>query len=151
MSSQSVAGEKLRARWLAEGKSVRPGVPLETIRRFEELRALELPDDVVAYFTSVDGTDAMDSKAFRFWRFEELKTVPDDCPEYADFPDAGDFFVFADYLVWSLAYAIRLGPKRSTQAGEVIVLGAPPAAVVAPSFQAFVDLYLADDPSLTTP
>jgi hypothetical protein len=58
-------------------------------------------------------------------------------------PDPQAHFVFADYLQWSWAYAIRLG----TSGNPVIFVGAE-GGVVANSFTEFVALYVQDAEAL---
>ncbi len=64
-----------------------------------------------------------------------------------DFPGAEFFFVFADYLHWSWAYAIRLS-KRPAEECSVVLIGKQFPITVASSFEEFVNLYIADSPKL---
>ena len=54
-----------------------------------------------------------------------------------------EYFVFADYLQWSWAYAVRLRSEDSS----VILVGAE-GDVVAASFSEFVRLYIEDAEAL---
>ena len=52
-------------------------------------------------------------------------------------------FVFADYLNWSWAYAIRLVSDVDS-CNRVVIVGKNSPERVAETFEGFVDLYLAD-------
>jgi hypothetical protein len=73
-----------------------------------------------------------------FWpldRWQAAKTVDDDAP---------DLILIADYCLSSWWYAV---PRRA-DAGAPVSIVAPGTRVVAPSFSAFVDAVLKDDPSV---
>jgi len=57
-------------------------------------------------------------------------------------------FVFADYLDWSWAYAIRLLATPS-ESGHIFMIGKQETPIqIAESFSDFVELYLVDSPIL---
>ena len=58
-----------------------------------------------------------------------------------------EYFVFADYLQWSWAYAIRL-VNQPLESNEIIHVGTNIPTVVATSFTEFLTLYLRDDKKL---
>ena len=91
-----------------------------------------------------------DEKGFSFWSLERVRWVPEELAEEApvspSFPDAENFYAFADYLGWSWAYAIRLSELPGP--APVILIGKDSPALVARSFGEFVDLYLADSSAL---
>jgi hypothetical protein len=56
-------------------------------------------------------------------------------------PDAAEYFAFADCMIWSHVLAVRLAQAEATQ---VVWLCGTTYAVVAPTFDAFWELYLSD-------
>ncbi|HEY0875844.1 MAG TPA: SMI1/KNR4 family protein [Vicinamibacterales bacterium] len=148
-----IAVEELMAYWTAQGLPLAPGVPAADIANFESRYALTLPSDLRAYFERVNGhvqrggADS-DREGFAFWTLANVQPLPSVCAAYdvpvpqVDGPDR--YFVFADYLQWSWAYAIRLG----TIDNPVILVGTEDPQPVAASFTEFVRLYLRDDEAL---
>ena len=56
-------------------------------------------------------------------------------------PNASEYFAFADCMIWSHVFAVRVAPAAAT---EVVWLCGTTYAVVAPTFDAFWELYLSD-------
>jgi hypothetical protein len=55
-------------------------------------------------------------------------------------------FVFVDHCIWCFAWAVRLGKDQAEVSGPVFQVTASeyPGHQIAPSFTAFVEMYLAD-------
>lgn len=143
---------KLISHWKSQNLRIAPGNPVESVCEFESRNSVTLPADFRDYFLNVDGMvqsggDDCDQGGFSFWPLARLRSVPEECAQHRlaapgiESPD--EYFVFADYLQWSWAYAIRLtsGPL---EANPVIHVGTLRPRVVADSFSQFVDLYLRD-------
>ena len=147
-----VAVEQLVAYWTAQGLPLASGASESEIRSFESRYGLDLPGDLRIYFRSVNGLVQSggvdtDREGFAFWPLEKVQPMPTVCTEFQEavppVPDPQAYFVFADYLQWSWAYAIRLG----TSGNPVIFVGAE-GGVVANSFTEFVALYVQDAEAL---
>jgi hypothetical protein len=117
---------------------------------------MTLPQSFRDYLRLANGMDAtglhdQDDHGFSFWSIDRLRTVPEECrlrgiasPAIAE---AGAFLVFADYMQWSWAYALKMGANDN----QVLQIGVREPRVVAKSFEAFVDLYLRDSPLIYLP
>ncbi len=143
---------KLISYWQSQNLRIAPGNPEGSVRVFESRYSVILPPDFREYFLSVDGMAQVgghdcDPTGFAFWPLARLKSVPEECTEHAlalpEVPDPDKYFVFADYLQWSWAYAIRLG-DRPSEPNPVIHVGTVRPKTVAGSFTEFTDLYLRD-------
>lgn len=151
-----VAVEQLVAHWTAQGLPLASGASETEIRSFESRCGFELPGDLWIYFRRVNGLVQrggfdVDEDGFAFWPLEDVQPLLTVCTKYQQpvppVPDPQAYFVFADYLQWSWAYAIRLG----TSGNPVIFVGAE-GPVVANSFTEFVALYVQDaDPLYPAP
>jgi len=147
-----IAVEQLVTHWKAQGLPLASGASEAEISSFESRYQLVLPRDLRSYFGSVNGLVQRggvdtDREGFAFWPLERVQPVPKVCAQFqVAVPSVRDpelYFVFADYLQWSWAYAIHL----RTSDNSVIVVGAD-AGVVANSFTQFVALYVQDAETL---
>lgn len=140
----------LIAHWKAEGISIASGNAEAALVDFEVQNAVRLPSDLRQYFALADGMPRhrgsdCDRNGFSFWPLSEVKPVPVVCASNGIPLPEGEhldrYFVFADYLQWSWAYAIDLsGPEPKDH--TVIHVGTLRPKVVARSFGHFVELYL---------
>jgi hypothetical protein len=152
-------GDKLRAYWRSNGLAVPKGITETGIREFESRYKVRLPVDFRDYFLRINGMkthwrNAQDPEGYAFWPLERVKTVSEEAAkhqhseEWSNFLEADSLFIFADYLGWSWAYAIRLNrdPLEST---PVYIIGKNPLPIrVADSYLGFIELYLVDSPIL---
>src|SRR5580704_6322903 len=136
----------LISRWRSQNLRIAPGNPEVSVREFESHNSVILPPDFREYFLSVDGMAQVgghdcDPTGFAFWPLARVKSVPEECAEHSlDLPEVSDparYFVFADYLQWSWAYAIHLNDGPSGP-NPVIHVGTIRPKVVAGSFTEFV-------------
>lgn len=112
-----------------------------------------LPADVLSFYRLADGsgTNDMDNALIRFWPLGEVRPVHEalnelDGPERWAYPGC---FVFADYLIDSWLYAIRLTADPAQPAPVFRVLaGDPPAEPMAASFAEFIAHYAARPDSI---
>jgi len=154
-------GQELAKHWAAHGMAARYGNTEEEVRHFEEIHNARLPRDMRDYLLCIDGmnlysiTDYHDANGFSFWPLSKIKSAAEEArlhPEgYWDFPYQDVLYVFADYLDWCWAYAILLSKLRGDDS-PVFILGKAELPIkVADSFLEFVELYLADSPTIYGP
>ena len=134
--------ERLRTAWAAAGARVRDGTNDEAVRAFERKHSVKLPWNIQQYFRCIDGMDAEETDLFdiRFWSLAEVEPI---APQLgARLPERlSGYFVFADYCLWTHAYAFNTAAHNQD---DVILIGSDISYQVAPSFDAFIDLYLVD-------
>lgn len=128
---------------------VEDGVSESELTAFENKYKVYLPKDLREYFTHVNGFNAghMDDAMIRFCTLNELEPVSRSGfgATGPDYVEAADFvFLFADYLISSQAFGIRLSPEKDNQPNTVYLIGVRPVRPVARSFSDFVDIYLTD-------
>lgn len=152
-------GERLKAHWRSQGIALARASIESQIRDFESRYDVRLPLDFRDYFLCVNGMEtywpnAQDQQGYSFWPLERIKAVPEEAGnhQYGDrwsrVPGAKSLFIFADYLDWSWAYAIRLG-KDSLEKTSVFIIAKKETPIeVAASFSDFVELYLVDSPTI---
>jgi hypothetical protein len=146
---------KLRAHWKTFGLTTGSRLSPPDIEAFQSLHSVLLPLDLREYFLELNGLahgwqNEQDPNGFSFWQLSRVAPVSSlkaQHPHLPPVPEADSYFVFADYLQWSWAYAIRLTGDASAQ-NPVIIVGKEPLVIVATSFSDFVDLYIADAPAL---
>lgn len=148
--------EQLINHWQANNIVVVRGNAEAEIEDFESRYQVILPSDMRDYFLRVDGMsqhfpDYQDNQGFSFWSLRKVKTVLEETSKliglsYNSF-EIGSLFIFADYLDWSWAYAIRLSANVLAET-PVFLIGKEIPIKVADSFSEFVLLYLPDAPEL---
>jgi len=126
--------------WKRLGSAPRSGVALASIAAFEEQHGVSLPPQMRQYFLAVDGMEedypVNDiSRAIYFWPLAHIKPAD----EEEGFSQYARCYLFADYLLWSHAYAICLGQDGF---GEIVVVGGSTLRKVARSFEEFLAKYL---------
>ena len=146
--SRSIA-ERVRDFWHDEGAAPRPGVTLAELRRAETNLGVRLPAGIASFFRTGNGTQGTSGDLFEAWPLERIGPVPDvldssgGSPDYrrigSTLPDATEYFVFADAMIWSQVLAVRVGGSVPT---EVVWISGASFAVVAPTFEAFWERYL---------
>jgi hypothetical protein len=150
-------GAWLRDRWAGQSAVLRPGVAAAALDDFERRYAVRLPLEMRSYLRLVDGQDDMDPAMYvQFWPLHAIKTVREELTsEIPAGADVASWFVFADFLLSSHSYVIRLGGDPHAAAPVGLCSGMPPPGrsfpVIASSFEEFVDLYLTNSPRLQDP
>ncbi|HEY7153734.1 MAG TPA: SMI1/KNR4 family protein [Gemmataceae bacterium] len=144
--------QRVKAFWQVNGAMPRPGVTSADLRSFEQRICRALPADVAKFYLCVNGTVETTEWLFEAWPLEKVGSVPDvvtlfkGIPDYSDIadtlPDASEYFAFADCMIWSQVFAVRLGPSSGST--QVVWLSGSSYAVIAPTFDAFWNLYLSD-------
>lgn len=146
------ATETLISHWAATGVEVEPGCSPARIAEFESRYGVAMPPDLRSSYLAANGMkktfkDEYDPEGFCFWPLEDVAPL-DDCAvleSWPEIPREHGFFVFADYLQLSWAYAIRLVPGRPN---VVLLIGKAAPQRVGSSFTEFVEAYVADSPRL---
>lgn len=131
--------------WRQSGARVRPGVSAEDLAGFEERQRVLLPESVRRYFLAADGTgEDYDDSFCRFYPLGQVRPVSEELPDAPDRLEYPDCFVFAEWACWAWGYAFRL-TGNPTQPAPVIRVegGIRPGPEIAPSFEGFLELYLA--------
>jgi hypothetical protein len=147
-------GTRLKNHWLSQGIEINPGVSNEELTAFESRYHVSLPSDMRDYFLMVNGmaVGVSDHALIRFWSLNEVKPIPEEAPGYSDpsyIRDAQSLFLFADYCIWSHAYAIRLSSSHDTS-NPVTVIGDETPTRMFDSFSELVSSYLSDPDRLLT-
>lgn len=145
----------VRLRWEEEGIAPGPPATPAELEAFEARHGVRLPDDVREWFLTLNGVEhgkngPMDSLYVTFWHLSQVRPVPDELPERR-FPGADRHLVFADFLLWSDAYALRL-PDLPGAPTPVVVLGmSDPPLQVASSLTEFLRAWLEGDANVLSP
>jgi hypothetical protein len=144
-------GTRLQEQWMSHGLKTNPGVSSEDLAAFESKYQVSMPTDLREYFLTVNGMSegTRDDALIRFWALNEVKPIPEGAPDYSDIEDAESLFLFADYCIWSHAYAIRLSSNRETSNG-VFVVGDENPVQIFESFSELVREYLLNPDHLLT-
>lgn len=148
MNTDIDAITRLADYWSAQGLAFNGGATADMVKSFESTHGVILPKDFAEYILRLNGLaefgPGADENGFGFAALQRLRPVaPSEYPLGSSGPG---HFVFADYLHWSWGYALQLADERTR--GEVIHVATLEPKVVAPSFGAFIELYLVDSPQL---
>ena len=140
-------GSRLKNHWLSQSIEINRGVSTEELGAFESKYNVSLPADLRDYFLTVNGMaeGVSDNALFRFWSLNEVKPIPEEAPSYSNpsyIEDAKSFFVFADFCIWSHAYAIRLSSDHGSN--PIVVIGGETSTRIFDSFSELVNNYLTD-------
>jgi hypothetical protein len=143
--------EKLLALWRSIDLKIPSGNSSTEIFDFEARHRVILPGDFREYFLAVNGMSRVgghdcDKDGFSFWPLERVKPAREETQKHKSLllsvepPD--HYFLFADYMQWSWAYAIRLG--SNTHVNDVILVGTRKPQKAASTFSEFLELYFRD-------
>jgi hypothetical protein len=117
----------------------RPGCDEAAVRAWEAESGVVLPGDYVCFLRQADGTARMDDHFIRFLPLPMLEQAT---------PQDRTCWCVAEFLIWSHAFGIQ---TSGAHAGCVIGIDAGPPVIVAPSFDAFLAIYLSDPERLMAP
>lgn len=149
-----MTGSQLKERWSSQNVETNPGVTENDLKAFEPKYAVSFPSDLRDYFLTINGMaeGVSDVALIRFWPLNEVKPIPEAANDYADpsyIPDAESLFLFADYCIWSHAYAIRLSSSCDAS-NSIVIIGDERPTVMFNSFSELVAEYLKDPDRLLT-
>lgn len=147
---------RITKHWQRSGIVIRQGLSMADVESFQLKYGVVVPPDVLAYFLTVDGSSAddMDDDLFRFWPLAEVVPVHEELDERGGvvYPDRfayPDCFVFADYLIHSWLYAVKLTADPTQPAPVYRVTGGDhPGEQMSASFGEFVARYAANPSSV---
>lgn len=136
--------------WEQQSMRIAPPAKEHEILAFERGNELRLDPAFRSYLLTVNGMlqsaeSECDANLFAFWPLNRIRRAAEECPESLGGPEEKEFFVFADYMMWSWAYAIDLDSNSPT-VGGVTLVGGHRRQCVASSFLEFVHLYIQDSP-----
>lgn len=135
--------ERMRRWFKQEGISAVPATA-DQLTDLEGRCGVKVPEPFRAYLAAgAPTTEEMDSEFGTWWPIERMRTVPQEV-ETGD-PAHARYLIFADYLIWSCAWAIACTDDKDR--GRIIVIGGGDR-FVADSFDAFIDKYLTDNSSI---
>jgi hypothetical protein len=144
--------ERLRAFWKECDARPRRGSDPSEIASAEHRLGRSLPGAVSTYFRTVNGTEEIDPESFEAWPLERVTSVLEEAEGHSADPnyrvwvrelrDVEDYVVFGDWLISSAVFAVRTG-RVDTDTQVVWICGGA-HEVVAPTFEAFWELYLTD-------
>lgn len=147
----STIAERVRDFWRTAGAGPRNGLSSDDIWAAEARLGVRFPPDVAAFFRTVNGTAGTCGDLFEAWSLDRVGPVPDVLSEFRGGPDYGrigtalpravEYFVFADAMVWSQVFAVRLASGAAT---EVMWISGTSFAAVVPTFEAFWERYLVE-------
>ena len=147
--------QQVRASWEAANTFALTPASTRSLALFEQRQGVLLPAALRAYLLTLNGTG---EEAFiRFTSLAEFTPLPALLADLhraspyhqllTTLPAPEQVFVFAEYIFFLYAYAIRLSPTPTAQ-NEVYLLCGGEYQLLSPSFSAFLALYLRDDPAL---
>jgi hypothetical protein len=138
--------------WRDAGLTIRPPAEAWAICRFESENGVILPTDLREYFLTVDGMeDELDPGTNRFWPLALVKPVSEELTDiHSDRWAYPNCFLFADHCIWCFAWAVCLGrlPLETSEPVFQVTADKVPGRMIAPSFTAFVEMYLEDQYSV---
>ncbi len=143
-------GDKLKQYWSTQKSlTLRDGNVQEKLQHFEHKHSVKLPSDLAEYFLTIDGMqlNETDNEGFWFLPLQEISLTRKFHASSANFPDADNYYVFADYLGQCWWYAIRLTTENLAD-NPVLGIGWETPKQMARSFTEFIELYLVDHPRL---
>ena len=148
--------KRVRAFLEEQGAQPRPGLTPDDIQAAEARLRVRLPEDVARFFEIVNGTSNTSGFLFEMWPLERMGSVPEVVAPHGGIPDyrqidralprASEYFAFADAMIWSHVFAVRIAEGAPT---EVVSICGSSFTSVAPTFSAFWQRFLAD-PDATT-
>jgi hypothetical protein len=149
---------KLIQHWTDVGLTIAAGITDEELTSFEAHYHVDMGSalDFKEYLRAVNGMTQSggqdcDAKGFSFWPLNRIKQVPEECLQHKmgvpSIRDIEKYFVFADYMQWSWAYAICLAPSQS----GILQFGTRSPRLISNSFSDFVKAYMRDSEQLYLP
>lgn len=148
VTSMETAHAVLTGWWRATGDEPPiANVGEATVQEIERRYGLTLPEDFRLYLLhAAPSDDFWDNGDAIWWSPERLKNIPEEYEHPIDDPriaqKAQTYLFFADYMIWSWAWAICC--EEGEDRGKVALIGGAPDRIVASSFTEFVKAYIAD-------
>jgi hypothetical protein len=150
--------QRLRDYWLSTGVAMQPGATAEEIANFESRYGVHLPSDMRYYVSTVNGMGhgVMDDDMLSLWPLHSFKPLPD---YFAMYYGSGgtralqSYFVFADFMIFAHAFAIRLtgDPDEQNPVVWISCIPVDTSNPLAVSFSEFIEIYLTSPDKLLCP
>ena len=144
--------EDLRDHWTALSILNPTVASASEIVTLESRYSVSLPPFVREYFLELNGTAngrcGMEDELISFWHIDEVRSVAEESADDKT-PDAAALFLFADWSISALEWAVRL--SRDSDAPTPVIVTYDPGQRVAESFEAFLRGYLAKDQRVLWP
>lgn len=159
MKTSELVFNKLKNKWEREEiLSSNNYASEDEILSFIKYEDLIIPTDLVHYFKMINGmSDQSDLKLFEFYPFYKFVPILEKYKNWEGIPYYKDIehniehphqcFVFADYMMNTFSYSIRLH-KSDVKINEVYIVCGGEYKIIADSFTEFLNLYLDDSESL---
>jgi hypothetical protein len=130
--------------WRARGVDLNPGASEATVQRLEERWQVQLPATLRAYLRIADGMPEglSDPMLMRFWPVHEIVPLAEGAPEMLGEGqrEHGRALLFADFFIWSHAYAIQTEPPW-----HVLMVGGKRPLDLRMELERFIEAYLAGE------
>jgi len=150
---------QLRSKWLEENVKWGSVAGDDDLLLFQKKNNVILPPDFAEYFKSLNGTGGeCTDRLYEFYAIDRIKNIVDEFGQWNGIPnyrnlsntlsDPRSLYVFANFNINLLAYAIRLYSFNSSQ-NEVFVICGDDYKKIANSFSEFLELYVRDSIDLT--
>ncbi len=120
---------RLIEHWKTQGPAIAKGVGESELAAFENREGVCIPNEFRSYLSTVNGMcqgHDSDGNLFAFWPLARIKSVRQECLELSADETADNFFVFADFMIWSWAYAVEMGNDPYLPAKVILVGGMRP-------------------------
>ncbi|HVY87468.1 MAG TPA: SMI1/KNR4 family protein [Hyphomonadaceae bacterium] len=127
------------------------GTPIETLAALEAHHGVSMPADFREYLElgAPEHNNSVDWPT-EWWTIKRIKTIAEECDHPVKLAKvaakADQYLVFADYAIWSMAWAISCAGDETH--GRVMVINGARDRFVADSFAEFVDLHAEDAQAL---
>lgn len=143
-----VLASRLFRTWQAKGIAAPSAATGPQIAVIENRLQVGLPKPLIEYLSVVNGmrTNTYDEHGFRFWGVDEFELARIG-GEPSSVGPSRTRVIFADYSIWTHAYAISSAMGLPE---DIALVGGPEPILVASSFEMFLEKYL-DDPDALFP
>ena len=143
-------GETLKQYWLRQEIKLNLGVSEIELCAFESKYNVYLPKDFKNYLSTVNGfvDSSMDEELFTFLPLNEIEPLS---ISWSQSPEAKSYFIFADFLISSHVYAIKLTKDSKFDNPIFVDFNDNHPTQIAHSFTEFIQSYLENDYKLLFP
>jgi len=152
--------EELKRFWTERNIRISGQASEAEISAFETRHNVRMPATVKSFYREINGVE-FDRDMLTFWPLSQVASVPVKVPSFQgipnyrgidiSLPEAGSYYAFADWSIWSHVYALRL-TRDIDQSAPVIWIGNGQTwRVLFESFDAFLTGYLRDYDSVLFP
>jgi hypothetical protein len=136
--------QRVKDYWLAHGVKVRPGASAEELEQFERSSGVRLPGEIRAFLQTANGFEAgeWDEVMIEWYPISRWERMTDTSFSSGTFEDASSYYLFADYCLQGLLYAVRLSADPNEPNTVIGWAGEPCGWRIASSFSELLEAYL---------